>query len=263
MHVCYFGSSSQPLFGVFDEPPIGNASRGGVVLCYPHGADYATAFRTFRILSTRLARAGFHVLRFDYLGTGDSSGEIDDASLPQWIDNVVTAVGEMRKSRELREVSLVGLRLGATLGALAAAESRQVDRLVLWEPVTDGREYVATQRALHMAWVDEEMRDGREAVVAEDEMLGYRLPGRVRQDLENLNLWSRITVPAPHVYVLSQSPLPGYVRLAEELRAKGARVDSDCVHGPTVWSKTPSMDEGLVPNRAMQAIVNWLVGASR
>ncbi|HEY7449031.1 MAG TPA: alpha/beta fold hydrolase, partial [Vicinamibacterales bacterium] len=252
-----------PLFGVFDEPVVDNASAGGVVLCYPHGADYATAFRTFRILSTRLARAGFHVLRFDYLGTGDSSGNIDDASLPQWIDNVATAVEELRKWRDIREISLVGLRLGATLAALAAAESQQVDRLVLWEPVTDGREYVATQRALHMAWVDEVMRDGREPVVAEDEMLGYRLTEGVRHDLENLNLWARKMLPAPHIYVLSQGPSPEYERLAEELRAMGAQVDSDCVDGPTVWSKTPSMDEAFVPTRAMQAIVNWLAGASR
>jgi len=261
--VCYFGPPTRRLFGVFDEPATGGESEVGVVLCYPHGPDYATAFRSFRILGTRLARAGFHVLRFDYLGTGDSSGDIEEVSLPQWIDNVVTAVQELRRSRELSEVSLVGLRLGAALAVLAAAECRHVDRLVLWEPVTDGREYIATQRALHEAWIDEEMRDGREAPSTDDDLLGCRLTDRLRRDLENVSLWSLAKVPAPYIYVLSQKPSHEYERFAEQLRAKGAQVDTGCVDGPTIWSKTPSMDEALVPNGALQAIVTRLAGGSR
>ena len=262
MHVCYFGSPAQRIFGIFDEPATGSATRGGVVLCYPHGADYATAFRPFRILATRLARAGFHVLRFDYLGTGDSSGDVDDASLPQWIDNVVTAVQELRSSREPSEISLVGLRLGAALAVLAA-ECHHVDRLVLWEPVIDGREYVSTQRALHKAWIEEETRVGREAFAASDELLGCRLTERLRHDLENLDLSTRAAVMAPRIYVVTQKPMLEYERLTEQLRARGARVDMDCIEGPMIWSRTPSMDEAHVPNRAMQAIVNWLSGASR
>ena len=261
--MCYFGPPTGRLFGVFDEPATGGASEVGVVLCYPHGPDYATAFRSFRILGTRFGRAGFHVLRFDYLGTGDSSGDVEDASIPQWIADVVTAIHELRTSRELREVSLIGLRLGATLAALAAAECQRVDRLVLWEPVIDGREYVATQRALHRAWVDEEVRDGRKMLSADDELLGYRLTDRLRRDLENVSLWSLAKVPAPYIYVLSQRPSREYERLAEQLRAKGARVDTNCVDGPKIWSRTPSMDEAFVPNGAMQAIVTWLAGASR
>jgi uncharacterized protein len=263
MRVCYFGPPTRRLFGVFDEPATGGASEVGVVLCYPHGPEYATAFRSFRILGTRFSRAGFHVLRFDYLGTGDSSADIEDASIPQWIADIVTAVHELRSSHALREVSLIGLRLGATLAALAAVECQRVDRLVLWEPVTDGQEYVATQRALHRAWVDEEVRDGREALLADDELLGYRLTDRLRRDLENVSLWSLSRVPAPYIYVLSQKPSHEYERFAEQLRAKGARVDTDCVDGPTIWSKTPSMDEALVPNGVLQAIVTRLAGASR
>jgi pimeloyl-ACP methyl ester carboxylesterase len=248
---------------VFDEPASGGASDLGAVLCYPHGADYDAAFRSFRILGTRLARAGFHVLRFDYLGTGDSSGGIDDASIPQWIADVVTAVHELRKSCQLREVSLVGLRLGATLAAQAAAECQCVDRLVLWEPVIDGREYVATQRALHRAWVDDEARDGRRAQEAEDELLGYRLTKRLRQELESMSLWSLAKAPAPYLHVLSQKPSPEHERLSERLRAMGARVETDCVEGPMVWSRTPAMDEARVPNAVVQTIVTRLAGASR
>lgn len=263
MRARFFGPPSGRLFGVFDEPATDDASDLGVVLCYPHGADYDTAFRAFRLLGTRLARAGFHVLRFDYLGTGDSSGDIDDASVSQWIADVVAAVHELRSSHELREVSLVGLRLGATLAALAAAECQGVNRVVLWEPVIDGREYVAAQRALHRAWVGDEVRNGREALDTEEDLLGYRLTERLRRDLESVSLWSLAKAPAPYLHVLSQKPSAEHERLIEWLRAKGARVETDCIEGPTVWSRTPAMDEARVPSGVVQAIVTRLVGAAR
>jgi pimeloyl-ACP methyl ester carboxylesterase len=263
MKACFFGPPTGRLFGVFDEPANGGAGDLGAVLCYPHGADYEPAFRSFRILGTRLARAGFHVLRFDYFGTGDSSGDIDDASIPHWIADIVAAVDELRRTREVREVSLVGLRLGATLAALAAAECDRVDRLVLWEPVIDGREYIATQRALHREWVDDEARDGRRAQEAEDELLGYRLAGRMQQELEGMSLWSLAKAPAPDVHALCQKPSMELERLVEHLRALGARVETDCVEGPTIWSRTPAMDEPRVPNSVVQTIVKRLAGASR
>jgi pimeloyl-ACP methyl ester carboxylesterase len=264
MKARFFGpTASGRLFGVFDEPANGGAGHLGAVLCYPHGADYEAAFRSFRVLGTRLARAGFHVLRFDYMGTGDSAGELEDASIAQWVSDVVTAVHELRNSCQVREVSLVGLRLGATLAAQAAAECQCVDRLVLWEPVIDGAEYVAAQRALHREWVDDEARDGRRAHEAEDELLGYRLTGRLRQELESMSLWSLARAPAPDLHLLSQKPSVEHERLSERLRATGARVQTDCVEGPMIWSRTPAMDEPRVPNAVVQAIVARLAGASR
>jgi pimeloyl-ACP methyl ester carboxylesterase len=263
MQAYYFGSPGKRLFGVSDEPATGGASELGAVLCYPHGADYDSAFRSFRILATRLAKAGFHVLRFDYLGTGDSSGCADDATIPQWIADVVTAVDELRTSRGLREVSLVGLRLGATLAALAAADCQRVNRLVLWEPVIDGREYVATLQALHRDWVADEVRNGRGMRAADDDLLGHRLTERMREDLEKVSLWSLARAPAPHLHLVNQKPSAEHERLSNWLRVNGAQVDAACIEGPTVWSRTPAMDEALVPNGVLKAIVARLAGASQ
>jgi pimeloyl-ACP methyl ester carboxylesterase len=210
-----------------------------------------------------LARAGFHVLRFDYLGTGDSSGEVEDASVAQWIADINRAVEELSRSFDMHDISLIGLRLGATLAAHAAAEGGRVSRLVLWEPVIDGREYVTMQLALHRAWLEEEARYGRKAESANDELLGCRLTERLRRDLEKLSLNSLENPPAPNVYLLSQGHSHDYELLTERLRARGAQIHLDCVDGPRVWSMTPSMEESSVPNAAIQAIVSWLSGACR
>jgi pimeloyl-ACP methyl ester carboxylesterase len=263
MRARYFGPSTRRLFGVFDEPVPGRASELGAVLCYPYGADYDSAFRSFRLLAARLAKAGILVLRFDYLGTGDSSGDVEDASLPEWIDNICTALDELRRSRDLREVALVGLRLGASLAALAAAECQVADRVVLWEPVIEGGEYVRTLRALHRGWLEVELRQGREALSADDDVLGYRLTHRLRGELESVSLLTLQKAPAPYVHILSQTPSSSHERLTERLRALGAIVETDCVEGPAIWSKNPSMDQALVSNGVVQAIMARLTGTPR
>jgi pimeloyl-ACP methyl ester carboxylesterase len=263
MHARYFGPPAKRLFGVFDEPAPGGSSELGAVLCHPHGADYDSAFRSLRILAARLARAGVQVLRFDYLGTGDSAGDVEDASVPEWIDNIGAALHELRSRHELREVSLVGLRLGATLAALAAAGCQTVDRVVLWEPVVDGGEYLRTLRALHRSWLEEESRAGRAALSADDDALGYRLTERLRSDFERLSLLSLQKAPAPYVSIISQTPSSAHDLLAERLRGLGAGVDTDCVEGPTIWSRTPAMDQALVSSGVVQAIVARLTGVPR
>jgi uncharacterized protein len=256
----FFGPHGR-LFGIFDEPAM--PSDRGVVLCYPHGADYDSAFRSFRILGTRLSRAGFHVLRFDYLGTGDSWGDTEDGSIGQWTEDTVAAINELRASCAVRQVAVVGLRLGATVATLAAAECGTVDQLVAWAPVFEGREYLAALRAQHQQWLKDERRSGRAKLAADDDLLGCRLTPSIRSDLENLNLLSLSRLPAPSVYVINQEPSADRPEFTTWLRARGASVDADLIEGPTIWSRTPSMPEASVPNRSLQMIVNWIAGASR
>jgi len=256
----YFGPDRR-LFGIFEEPAT--PSDRGVVLCYPHGADYDSAFRSFRILGTRFSRAGFHVLRFDYLGTGDSWGDTEDASIGQWTGDTVAAIHELRASRDLRQVAVVGLRLGATIAAFAAADCGAVDQFVAWAPVLDGRDYLAVLRAQHQQWLKDERRSGRGRSGADDELLGYRLTPSIQSDLENLSLSSISKLPAPSVYVLNQEASADRPEFVAGLRARGANVDADVTDGPTIWSRTPSMPEASVPNRSLQMIVNWVAGASR
>ena len=256
----YFGPDRR-LFGIFEE--AATPSDRGVVLCHPHGADYDSAFRSFRILGTRFSRAGFHVLRFDYLGTGDSWGDTEDASIGQWTQDTVAAIHELRTSRDLRQITVVGLRLGATIAALAAADCGAVDQLVAWAPVVEGRDYLAALRARHQLWLNDERRSGRGRSDSDEDLLGYRITPMIESDLENLTLSSISKLPAPSVYLLNQEASADPPQFASWLRARGANVDADVTDGPTIWSRTPSMPEAAVPNRSLQMIVNWVAGASR
>src|SRR5262249_13879402 len=119
------------------------ARRAGIVICHPIGDDYIRAHRALRHLAERLQRAGFAVLRFDFAGTGDSSGDERGVErVRTWIGDVGRAVDELRARADVEEVCVAGLRLGATLAAVAAAERGDVDAVVLWSAYLDGRSYV-------------------------------------------------------------------------------------------------------------------------
>jgi pimeloyl-ACP methyl ester carboxylesterase len=251
---------SRQLFGVYEGPPADSPTDRGVVLCYPYGRDYVAAFRAFRVLAARLAGVGFHVLRFDYCGTGDSPGEADDASIRQRIDDILTAIDWMGEQHGAADVSLVGLRLGASLAALAAGQCGRVGRLVLWEPIVDGRAEVAEMVARHHAWLDAQVleRRGTRALARDDELLGYRFTASMRRDLEEVSLWSLRTSPAPDVRIVSAAPNPEHDRLARHLEELGSRVETVCIAGPKIWATNPGTEQPVVPTEAVQAIVRGL-----
>jgi alpha-beta hydrolase superfamily lysophospholipase len=185
----YFGSSSARLFGVYHPAGSARPRQSGVVLCPPAGHEYIRAHRSLRQLAERLSGAGFHVMRFDYFGCGDSAGEAEDASLTTWIGDIGAAVEELQDTAGVRRVCLVGLRLGATLAAHAAEDRSDVDAVVLWDPVVSGREYLDGLRRLQQQWLHDRPGSRRFAFSRHvPEVIGFPLTERMRHGLEAMDL---------------------------------------------------------------------------
>jgi pimeloyl-ACP methyl ester carboxylesterase len=189
MHPFYFGPSQGPLFGVYHEATGGRPSRSrGVVLCHPYGHEYIRAHRAFRNLADDLSRRGWHVLRFDYSGTGDSSGEAIETGIARSIADINQAVDELKDMSGVAQVSLVGLRIGATLAALAASQRSDVGTLVAWDPVTSGAAYLAQTRNLHEGWIRNRpwMRNAEDTSARE--AMGYPVSPAFERELMELDI---------------------------------------------------------------------------
>lgn len=157
-HPTWFGPDAAPLFGVVHIPADGQA-RGGIVICPPLGKEHVDTYRGLKLLAERLAASGFAVLRFDYLGTGDSAGRQGaDTAVAGYLSSIDEAVQYLRRSGA-PTISLIGLRVGALLAATAADTLSGLDKLVLWDPVTDGRRYLREQRALYKMTVGDDTAD--------------------------------------------------------------------------------------------------------
>jgi uncharacterized protein len=140
----YFGADDQRLYGVYEAAHKSGAASQAVVLCSPIGNECIHAHRTMRNLSSRLSKAGFHVLRFDYYGTGDSAGGSDEGSPRRWCEDIQAAILELKEMTGAVRMSLIGLRFGANLAArVAARPPGAIDSLILWEPLADKDEAIA------------------------------------------------------------------------------------------------------------------------
>jgi uncharacterized protein len=132
----HFGSRQRRLFGYYEPAPANFSRVRAVLLCHPMGNEQIFAYRTMRQLAARLVRAGFHVLRFDYFGTGDSYGDTGEGDLASWCEDIETAIEELKEITGAIKVDLAGLRLGANLSArVAANRGKEISKLILWEPL--------------------------------------------------------------------------------------------------------------------------------
>lgn len=105
-----FDCAGDTLFGILARPPDpatpGAPCNLGIIIIVGGPQTRVGSHRQFTLLSRTLAAAGFPVLRFDYRGMGDSSGEA-------------------------RDFEAVNLDIGAAINALQAA-CPGITRIVLW-----------------------------------------------------------------------------------------------------------------------------------
>jgi dienelactone hydrolase len=140
----FFRRDGERLFAMLHRPPADKppSSAPGFVLSHPFGEEKLWSHRVFVSVARALAARGHSVLRFDYMGSGDSSGMTPATDLSTHLADLRAAIAALRARRGSDgPVGLLGLRLGATFAALAAEEGACDGPLVLWDPILDGDAY--------------------------------------------------------------------------------------------------------------------------
>jgi len=123
-----------------------DATTGGDVaalICPGLARDRLDAHHSLRLLADALADAGYPAMRFDYPGTGDSADlQSDGEPWQNWQRSAHAAVDWLRATTGATRVILAGLRVGATLAALAVEQRDDVAALALLAPALRGRSYI-------------------------------------------------------------------------------------------------------------------------
>lgn len=246
----YFGSSELPLFGLY-HPATSAASGRGVVIVNPMGPEYLPAYPVLRALAIRLAQTGLHVLRFDLSGTGDSGGDSGEGSVERWVDEVQLAADELEAMASVQRVSAIGLRLGASLAALAEQRAPRFSQLVLWEPVLDGARYLGELRDLQAKYIRETVPKPRAAarLGPAHEVVGYPMAAELVGSLGRLGLEEGVSTRA-ECLTLSREPPAGLCH--------GAGCRHVPYNGPTVWLKDVTVEEPPVPTATIDEIVGYV-----
>ncbi len=231
-----------------------------MLLCNPIGDAYVRAHRPLRHLAEILSRAGFAVLRFDFHGTGDSSGSEQDAGrVAAWIADVKLAVDEVRSRSAAPKVAAVGLRFGATMAAWAC-QQQAVDDLVLWDPYPSGAAYVRETTQVHkMLRLLEPQSFAAEPPGwngGGQEALGFLLTPETVAELQPIDLLATRSRPAERVLVVGASSAPVEESLVEHLRGLGAAVDYRLMPGHKFLVQINHAAD--LPTPILGAISHWL-----
>lgn len=261
MHLYYFGNSDKPLFGVHHAAQGNKRRNDCIVLCPPIGTEYLRSYRAFRQLATMLSKDGFDVLRFDYYGTGDSSGDCEDGSLTQWVEDIATAIDELKEVSDATNVSLVGLRIGGTLAA-AASRSEKISRLILWEPVTDGEAYLENRIQADLEYETETNHEDlvSSAMSANQTIgiMGFAWAHSFREEVKRINIddFRDLSVERTFLLVREENTLTN--KLREILAANDGKFGYQHIEHPGEWGEFDAIGSLLLPQATIKAVVACL-----
>jgi hypothetical protein len=143
----FFGPPDSPLFGVV-HLPADNRIRGGVLICGSLGKEGMDSARLHRALAESLARRGFAVLHFDYLGTGDSAhAQGRDDAVAGWVASVGHAMDYLALIGA-EVTTAIGIRAGCLILQEYLTRSHPIKRVAYLDPAGTGRRYLREHSAL-------------------------------------------------------------------------------------------------------------------
>jgi pimeloyl-ACP methyl ester carboxylesterase len=250
----FFGDPARPRFGWLYVPRDG-ASGIGVVIVPPFGFEAICAHRTLRHLAEDSVARGMIAVRFDLDGTGDSAGDdLERGRLEAWIASIADACDLARQAGANRIV-LVGLRLGATLAALAAARRRDVSAVVAIAATPSGKAIVREQRMLQASLGQVAPPGVAAAVEAPDECCGFAVTPETRTALSQIDLLKATQAPAPNVLLVDRDDQKGNEAWARALEALGARATVTVMTGYVEMMADPH--KTTLPREMIEAVCDY------
>jgi hypothetical protein len=180
----FFGPSESPLFGVV-HLPTDRQIRAGVLICRSLGKEGMDSVRIERILAESLALRGFGVLRFDYLGTGDSAyRQVRDDAVSNWVASVGHAL-EYLRSIGAPTTTAIGIRAGCLIldEYLTQSHTPSPNRVVFFDPVGTGRRYIREHAALYRLAIGEDAQ-----VPGEVSIIGGRISNPAAAEFSALKM---------------------------------------------------------------------------
>lgn len=221
----FLNLEGERIFAGFHLPT--EVASHAVVMCHPLGEEKLWSHRVFVSFARDLAAAGFAVLRFDFRGEGDSDREFESSDFETRVMDACLAVNAIRELHpSVTEVTLMGLRLGASVAATAATRQSAVTRLLLWDPVVDGEAYMQSFLRLNLMYqmsIHRRVIENRDALVARlgngetVNIEGYELANPLFRQVSAFRL--RDTLPAFNgetvIVQINQGDVPSKPELAE------------------------------------------------
>jgi len=198
--------------------PSSGEAKGHILFCPGFGEEMNRSRHVVANQARRFADHGYNCLLVDHFGTGDSQGELSEASWSTWCADIAVIYKWLQEKYGELETVLWGMRLGCLLAAnVVSADSSISNKLLFWQPVTDGNKYITQmlrQRIAHLVergLPKQSTQQMREALYGGDsiEIGGYQVSGQFAMELESQKMGDSVHFSNCEVYWLQQENVSG------------------------------------------------------
>lgn len=246
----YFGPDDKKLLGWLHASASTENLDTAVVICPPLAVEYMSTYRSMRYVADYFSLAGIPAIRFDYHGTGDSSGFNDEGNrLDGWLWSIEQAISEVKNLTGCSKVGLFGLRMGATLASLIS-ERVDVDFLVLWAALESGRRYIREIKTIQMTGVSQ--TGGVPDFVEAGGMVYWP---QTADAISKIDLM-KLTPKASRILIIPRDDLQANTKLKDRWAAQGGAVEQ--FEYPGYADMLLLALESVVPHETIHKVVSWV-----
>lgn len=231
------------------ETPTNHA----IIICPPVGHEFINSYRGLRHLADEIAKAGITAFRIEYQGIGDSSGlDTDPDRLQKWQESIELVNNFIQINCGIKQVSLFGLRMGATLASILS-NKLNLHSLLCWLPFVEGKRYMREILALQ--------RMGENADLDVDSTTleggGFLMTRETMNELLAISLLKINPPNAKHVAVFYSDEMPIPNDLIEHWSTQKFHFESFRLQGYADMMELPHNNK--VPFGAIQTIRDYIL----
>lgn len=188
--VVFQNSRAQNLVGVMHHGK-GEVPRPCLVVCHGFAGTKIGGSRRFVEFARYAVEKNLSVFRFDFAGSGDSDGNLEDLTLDDELDDLHAAITTVSKMDGVdpQKIGVVGHCMGAVTAIRGSARDSRIYKTVTWAPFSD---LEGTMERLVGEEAFQVLKDGEKAEFLYNEQLFCCGP-RILTTSYNINMYEEIS----------------------------------------------------------------------
>ena len=229
------------------QPAVSPAAH--IIYIPPFGEEMNRCRALAAAQARQFADAGYSCTIMDLFGTGDSEGELYEASFAIWYENISTLIKTLLRDDDV-PVILWGLRLGGLLALdYTRRSSLAIQNIILWQPVTAGKRFVTQmlrQRVASLVGKDlppETTQQIRQRLEEGEnvEISGYTVGGALLRDMEQTDFSAMVNLCPGKIYWLEnvsdheQPASTASRKMIDQLQGQDNNIELHLFADPPLW----------------------------
>jgi len=251
----FINSRGRQIYTLLQRPEENNDNARGLLLVPPLGNEQRRVQRPIRNLMQNLSRQGYTLMRFDWRGTANSSGDTDKInSLQPWIEDLEDAAEYL--ATYVNSIDIVAIRFGALVAVQTPALSSSINCRYYWDPVPSGEQWLEEMEKLQKGIVNDTYRFLRPRKIRSSEVCEYAgigINNSLKNVLKNESFESRLSAGVWNQSAQLIVPALSQTKPNDVLNCKQHIVDEF-----NDWADPRETNKDMVINKAASLLVELL-----